>query len=379
MVSVRSLVVTSVISLALVLAGCARSETPNPPPAATEASGATEVASPTAAGYASVEVQSDGIAIVRVWVPKNGQIVTLDLIGPDGTTIEVGQYRSGSDGWVRVPLHLGRVLGARVQTGEWLVRWREREQVVAEASLRVDTATVQRWRAALTPTVTAAAPTPTPTPTATPLPSPVWEASVPAQPIQPQDCFTGAKNIVEVALRNAAGVPGQSWRMVVQLVDPAGQTKEVGEITVEGDGWARTQFDLCAVGGTDAFVGQWTVRWVDAGNRAVVYQQASFQVLPVAGGNQAPPQPAPPPPRANRDSDGDGFLDEDEVNFGTDPYNPDTDGDGLSDGYEVWVFGSDPRKEDTDWDGSFDGDEDYIGGDPWDPCSPNPDSPACVP
>ncbi len=376
MVSVRSLVVTSVISLALVLAACARSENATPPPVATEAQAAPEEASPTPAGYASLTVQSDGIAIVRVWVPEHGQIVTLDLVGPDGTRLEVRQYRSGSDGWVRVPLNLPRLLGERVQTGEWRVRWRERERIVAETSLRVDTATVQRWRAVPTPSGTAFAPTPmpVPTPTPTPLPSPVWEASVPAQPIQPQDCFTGAKNLVEVGIRNAAGVPGQSWRMVVQLVDPAGQTKELGEITVEGNGWARTQFDLCAVGGTDAFVGQWTVRWVDAANRAAVYRQASFQVLPVAGGNQAPP---PPPPQANRDSDGDGFLDEEEVNFGTDPYNPDTDGDGLSDGYEVWVVGTDPRKPDTDWDGVEDAGELYLGSDPWDPCDPDPFSPVC--
>ena len=42
------------------------------------------------------------------------------------------------------------------------------------------------------------------------------------------------------------------------------------------------------------------------------------------------------------DSDEDGLIDEDELNlYGTDPSDPDTDGDSVSDGHEV-IFGSDP-------------------------------------
>jgi hypothetical protein len=40
----------------------------------------------------------------------------------------------------------------------------------------------------------------------------------------------------------------------------------------------------------------------------------------------------------------------------SDPYDPDTDGDNLSD-YEEYVFGSDPSAEDTDHDGLFDAEE----------------------
>ncbi len=47
------------------------------------------------------------------------------------------------------------------------------------------------------------------------------------------------------------------------------------------------------------------------------------------------------------DSDGDGLTDLDEVNiYGTDPYNPDSDGDGYSDGSEVY-YGSDPLNADS--------------------------------
>ena len=42
-------------------------------------------------------------------------------------------------------------------------------------------------------------------------------------------------------------------------------------------------------------------------------------------------------------------------NPGTDPFNPDSDGDGVSDGDEVNVHGSDPNVQDSDGDGLTDG------------------------
>lgn len=60
----------------------------------------------------------------------------------------------------------------------------------------------------------------------------------------------------------------------------------------------------------------------------------------------------------NPDTDGDGLSDGDEVlKYKTDPLNPDTDGDGLSDGDEVWKYKTNPLKADTDGDGLSDGDE----------------------
>lgn len=60
----------------------------------------------------------------------------------------------------------------------------------------------------------------------------------------------------------------------------------------------------------------------------------------------------------NPDSDGDGLLDGDEVKiYGTDPKNPDTDGDGLMDGEEVQNYGTDPKNPDSDADALTDGDE----------------------
>jgi len=57
------------------------------------------------------------------------------------------------------------------------------------------------------------------------------------------------------------------------------------------------------------------------------------------------------------DSDGDGLTDAEESSLGTDPFNPDTDFDGLTDGDEVNAFGTDPLNQDTDADGALDGDE----------------------
>ena len=55
------------------------------------------------------------------------------------------------------------------------------------------------------------------------------------------------------------------------------------------------------------------------------------------------------------DSDSDGLSDSEEATAGTDPANPDSDGDGLVDGDEVHVIGTDPLNLDTDGDGLRDG------------------------
>lgn len=60
----------------------------------------------------------------------------------------------------------------------------------------------------------------------------------------------------------------------------------------------------------------------------------------------------------NPDTDGDGLKDGEEVNaYKTDPLNPDTDGDGLKDGEEVRTYSTNPLNPDTDGDGLRDGEE----------------------
>jgi OOP family OmpA-OmpF porin len=57
------------------------------------------------------------------------------------------------------------------------------------------------------------------------------------------------------------------------------------------------------------------------------------------------------------DSDGDRLPDSQENEIGTNPYDPDTDGDKLKDGEEVLDYDTNPLEPDTDWDGLKDGEE----------------------
>ena len=72
----------------------------------------------------------------------------------------------------------------------------------------------------------------------------------------------------------------------------------------------------------------------------------------------------------NEDTDNDGLLDGEEIDEQTDPFNPDTDGDGLTDAQEVKEYSTDPRVEDSDCDGLNDGDE-VNSVPPSDPNNPN--------
>lgn len=67
------------------------------------------------------------------------------------------------------------------------------------------------------------------------------------------------------------------------------------------------------------------------------------------------------------DTDGDGLSDAEEARIGTDPRNPDTDGDGLLDGEEVNKHKTNPLDKDTDDGGVDDGVEVSFENDPLDP------------
>lgn len=64
------------------------------------------------------------------------------------------------------------------------------------------------------------------------------------------------------------------------------------------------------------------------------------------------------------DRDGDGLADATEESIGTDPDNPDSDGDLLNDGVEHHIFASDPSAPDSDGDGVSDSVEVGLGTDP---------------
>ena len=60
---------------------------------------------------------------------------------------------------------------------------------------------------------------------------------------------------------------------------------------------------------------------------------------------------------SGEDTDGDGLFNNEELEAGTDPLNPDTDADGLKDGEEVKTYGTNPLLFDSDGDALSDGDE----------------------
>ena len=66
----------------------------------------------------------------------------------------------------------------------------------------------------------------------------------------------------------------------------------------------------------------------------------------------------------NDDTDGDGLRDNDEITVGTSPLFADTDGDGLRDGDEVHRWGTNPLKKDSDDDGLEDLAETVLGSSP---------------
>ncbi|MFP2929144.1 Ig-like domain-containing protein, partial [Pyxidicoccus sp. 3LG] len=86
--------------------------------------------------------------------------------------------------------------------------------------------------------------------------------------------------------------------------------------------------------------------------------QHTFQVRAVDADGDVDPTPASFTWTIDLDSDDDGLTDEEEGTLGTDPNNPDTDGDGIPDGIEVNTGGTDPLDDDSDDDGLLDGTED---------------------
>jgi hypothetical protein len=132
---------------------------------------------------------------------------------------------------------------------------------------------------------------------------------------------------------------------------------DLGAVSKDSDGLVRVLVDGLPLGPTANFS---VAAYDDAGNagpysseRSLAYSQAATVV----------------------DSDGDALVDAvEDANLDgrkssaeTDTLNPDTDGDGLSDGTEVLVYGTDPLDADTDDDGSDDAEEIAMGTDPLDP------------
>jgi cell wall-associated NlpC family hydrolase len=100
------------------------------------------------------------------------------------------------------------------------------------------------------------------------------------------------------------------------------------------------------------------------------------------------PAPAPAPPTALElaaehagaiDTDQDALPDFYETKYSLNPEEPDSDGDGITDGYELIVLGSRANRADTDFDQMSDGLEIALGFDPLVADNPDPDVPLLIP
>lgn len=89
-------------------------------------------------------------------------------------------------------------------------------------------------------------------------------------------------------------------------------------------------------------------------NKGTVNSTTEVGVRYVFGANVAPHYVVSGGPK---DSDADGLTDEEEQKLGTNPFDPDTDHDGLGDFDEVRKYHTDPLNPDTDFDGLKDGAE----------------------
>jgi hypothetical protein len=83
----------------------------------------------------------------------------------------------------------------------------------------------------------------------------------------------------------------------------------------------------------------------DAGS----YEEPSVTTEPPPQADPPPaePTPEPAPDPSTTDSDGDGLSHASEASYGTDPYNPDVDYDGVSDADEIAITGTNPLLPDS--------------------------------
>jgi hypothetical protein len=99
------------------------------------------------------------------------------------------------------------------------------------------------------------------------------------------------------------------------------------------------------------------------GEAEPIEEPAAEEVVPA---EEIAPEPEPATPG---DSDADGLEDTIENELGTDPFDTDTDDDGLTDGDEYYVAQTGTRNPDSDGDAVLDGDEVAAGTNPNDPNS----------
>lgn len=197
---------------------------------------------------------------------------------------------------------------------------------------------------------------------ATPAASPVADAT-PAPTAAPDDDGDGLSNDLEDAAGTdpALADTDEDGLTDGQEVDEYETNPLVadtdGDGVLDGDEVAQGTDPNDATGGAALPVAE------TEGDNAVVITEEPAPAEEAAPVEEAAPESAGVP----GDSDGDGLEDAIEFELGTDPFDIDTDDDGLTDGDEYYVFATGTRNPDSDGDGVLDGDEATAGTDPNNP------------
>lgn len=169
-------------------------------------------------------------------------------------------------------------------------------------------------------------------------------------------------------------VAGQATGRVIDLLIPLADGTTLSLHGLAGDAIATCGSPMQGIFVNPATgqIGAWV-----AGADGAVLPAPVVSAQPAQPAGQAQPaQPTPttipatddptptPTPEMAIDTDGDGLTDAEEASLGTNPNDPDSDMDGLSDGNERNVYGTNPLNDDTDSDGLGDHQEIDLGADP---------------
>jgi hypothetical protein len=145
----------------------------------------------------------------------------------------------------------------------------------------------------------------------------------------------------------------------VTPLNPGAGMLLTSDVTLSNNGGDVASYVVLAIGAAVEDSGAGAAEGTPAATEEAAATEAATTEAPAEPTSTATP---------TSDPDNDGLTNDEEAALGTDPNNPDTDGDGMNDRRERDY--TDPLNPDTDGDGATDGDEELIfGTDPNDPNS----------